>query len=463
MKLQDYLFRANAVLATLISLAALSVPIKGYSSQNQDQASRPSVNGSPSTVDEVRSFVNSVAKGIYFAAWPTATYRSVALDDVQFAANGFDASIKLSGKSAFGGGDLWLKLVFVVRNGQLIDIRVGENNAILAQPFQTSATFLKAIKDAEDEYNVEHTNSPDSGSDGGSNSPSPNDGLVHALPAAPIRRSIPVNSLPIVSSQPGQPGPGAVSGEDLLEAIDNSLWIADGNPAMEQLYVLASPCDRFSRSFYATSRAFVGAVQIRWIEEVPTSESRCRNFLGMVARGDAGLLEDVYVTGYRPAAAPSDLEENAVRWNMGVENALTPILRYALSVYGRPLNYPILIWVSNDGVKVAERPSDLANIFASIADRSSAVNLAPMSRQLMTEQFDLKTTDKRAMAKTDGVKLYAMPDERSQVTSTLPKDLGYPIAAKVRIAGESWFELQSSPEPLVPNLFVREADVYKVK
>ena len=109
------------------------------------------------------------------------------------------------------------------------------------------------------------------------------------------------------------------------------------------------------------------------------------------------------------------------------------------------------------------RPDDLDAIVASIIARPDALSVAPMSRQLMPAQYNFKPSGKRAGAKINGTRLYSMPDERSQVTGTMPKNYGFPIAAKTKINGETWLELQSAPEPLLPNLFVRESDVIEVK
>ncbi|MES1240630.1 MAG: DUF1036 domain-containing protein [Acidobacteriota bacterium] len=84
-----------------------------------------------------RGFVNSVAKSLYFLAWPTATYESVEFGDVDFVSSGADVSFRLHGKSAFDDGPLWVDVVIEVRNGDITDLRWGRNNAILAQPGST--------------------------------------------------------------------------------------------------------------------------------------------------------------------------------------------------------------------------------------------------------------------------------------------------------------------------------------
>lgn len=84
-----------------------------------------------------RGFVDSVAKSLFFLAWPTATYESVEFGDVDFVSSGADVSFRLHGKSAFDDGPLWVDVVIEVRNGDITDLRWGRNNAILAPPGST--------------------------------------------------------------------------------------------------------------------------------------------------------------------------------------------------------------------------------------------------------------------------------------------------------------------------------------
>jgi uncharacterized membrane protein len=113
-----------------------------------------------------QQFIDSVAKSLYFLAWPTATYESVEFDDVEFVPSGADVSFRLHGRSGFNDGPLWVDVVIEVRNGQITDLHWGRNNAILAQP----GTTIKALAEELDRINRENS---------GSSSPS-----LHSAPAA---------------------------------------------------------------------------------------------------------------------------------------------------------------------------------------------------------------------------------------------------------------------------------------
>jgi uncharacterized membrane protein len=101
--------------------------------------------------DNPRGFVESIASGLYAAAWPTATYESVAVKSIDPVEGGFDVLVKLSGKSSFDDGELWMIVVVEVRNGALHDVRVARHNAILSPPFSTTKALAQLISQLAEE------------------------------------------------------------------------------------------------------------------------------------------------------------------------------------------------------------------------------------------------------------------------------------------------------------------------
>jgi hypothetical protein len=93
----------------------------------------------------VTALVNSVAGKIYKLAWPTATYKSVSIEDFEPVDGGVDVTVRLSGSSGFDGSELWLDLVFLVRDGKLQTFKVRDHNAILVPPFITSGKMAEAL------------------------------------------------------------------------------------------------------------------------------------------------------------------------------------------------------------------------------------------------------------------------------------------------------------------------------
>jgi hypothetical protein len=101
--------------------------------------------------DGVRSFVDSIAAATYAAAWPTASYKKASIKSTSWVEGGYDVSVRLLGESAFGG-DLWLDLVFEIRNGGLSNVRIGGHNAILVPPFETTKALGAVLEDLIKEY-----------------------------------------------------------------------------------------------------------------------------------------------------------------------------------------------------------------------------------------------------------------------------------------------------------------------
>lgn len=102
--------------------------------------------------DEARGFIESIAGTVYAAAWPTATYDGLSFKSYEPVEGGFDLIVRLSGKSAFSGGDLWVDLAFQFRNGgKFEDVAVRKHNAILAPPFSTIQALGEMIAEMADE------------------------------------------------------------------------------------------------------------------------------------------------------------------------------------------------------------------------------------------------------------------------------------------------------------------------
>ncbi len=102
---------------------------------------------------EARGLVESVAAGLYRFAWPSATYKSWALKQVQPVTGGLDIVTRLTGTSRWDGSDLWLELLLELRRDGLRDVRVVQHNAILVPPFVTSDAIAQGLVRAIDDYN----------------------------------------------------------------------------------------------------------------------------------------------------------------------------------------------------------------------------------------------------------------------------------------------------------------------
>jgi hypothetical protein len=135
----EAMMRVRAAVTVLVVLFVLISSVRGAWAQSTDQK-------------EAQSFVSSLAEITYAAAWPTATYKTWRLRGVERVVGGLDIGVRLSGISAFDNGELWLDLVFQLRNGSLYDFLIVDHNAILAQPFSTIDGVLRRLKAAADEH-----------------------------------------------------------------------------------------------------------------------------------------------------------------------------------------------------------------------------------------------------------------------------------------------------------------------
>lgn len=108
---------------------------------------------------EAKGLVESIAALTYAAAWPTATYTGASIKSVDPVIGGYDIRVKLSGKSAWSDGDLWLELVFQVRRGGLDDVKVKRHNAILSPPFATTQALGQLLADLANETTTQQQTS----------------------------------------------------------------------------------------------------------------------------------------------------------------------------------------------------------------------------------------------------------------------------------------------------------------
>jgi hypothetical protein len=100
---------------------------------------------------EARSFIDRIAAPVFKCAWFTATYESVSVKSLTPVTGGFDATLRMSGKSGLNDGPLRLDIVFMLRDGRLHDVRVIEHNAVIP-PFTTCKAIGSMIASLAESY-----------------------------------------------------------------------------------------------------------------------------------------------------------------------------------------------------------------------------------------------------------------------------------------------------------------------
>jgi hypothetical protein len=258
------------------------------------------------------------------------------------------------------------------------------------------------------------------------------------------------------------PAPAVKSPAALLAALDNSPWIADGQPNDKQIYVIAGPCCGYSQALYQESRELTSSVQFRWIEMAPTNKAKCLGYLGQSAASqDVNVLEEMYRTLAPPTPVSEAIRDNAIRLSVALEKALIPIILYLDPEHHAALNYPTVVWLSRDGVRVAERPSDISSILESVVARPDAPRSPSAVQNYVTMQYHFEPiSPKFFVAKENGIRMYAAPDTKSQAVYALMKGRGFRGLHQVKINGEVWIE-EGDPASWQPGLFVRQAEVHE--
>lgn len=260
---------------------------------------------------------------------------------------------------------------------------------------------------------------------------------------------------------------GVTTEAQMLPILDNSIWIPDGKISEKQIYVIAGPCCGFSQDFYLRSRNYGDRVQFRWVETSPDPNARCLGYLAETATTtNPDVLSRMYQSMANPSPVPAVIRENAIRWNRGVMFAINGMRVKLDAGHNHDWLFPVLIWLSKDGVKVVARPApgQLEEIVESVVARPEAAHIAPAGRQFLKRAYKVEPVPStRLFAREDGVKLFMLPDEASQPILAFAKDhSGWSPTGQVTIDGERWFVLPAlSTETWVPGFFVRADQVYQ--
>lgn len=79
---------------------------------------------------------DGMASLVYWAAWPTATYQRVAVQDIDFVVGGAIVTFRLHGKSAWADGDLWVDVKLGLRpSGEVTSLEWGDYNGFFPPGF----------------------------------------------------------------------------------------------------------------------------------------------------------------------------------------------------------------------------------------------------------------------------------------------------------------------------------------
>lgn len=244
---------------------------------------------------------------------------------------------------------------------------------------------------------------------------------------------------------------------EMLEALDNSIWIPDGKVAEKQVYILAAPWCGVCQKLYQTSAAYRNRVQFRWIETGAADATSEEAVAEAAMLRNISVLDRMYGTLENPKWADPALRENALRYNSAVETAVREAVD---KLIGRRGGYPTIIWLANDRVHVlAGMPTDLSPVVNSAVARPEAAAIVPRGVKLLNAHYMAETVPHEVYRMVrDGVEMFALPDASSQLVARINKGVGYWAIRRATVDEEGWIELQYYKDT-PRGYFVRERDV----
>ena len=95
---------------------------------------------------DYEKMVAGVCNVLYKVAWPTATYEGAQFRGIQPTESGANVVFRLYGRSGLDDSSLWTDLIVTFQGLEPVDIRFGQNNAVLFAPGETSGAVLDVIK-----------------------------------------------------------------------------------------------------------------------------------------------------------------------------------------------------------------------------------------------------------------------------------------------------------------------------
>jgi hypothetical protein len=99
---------------------------------------------------KAESFIESVAKTIYYFAWPSATFKSVWFAGFARDGNNLIIQATFSGVGLFGDTP-WVTLGLVVNKDGIQDVRVMDHQELLLGPFEASKTLGQLVTELSKE------------------------------------------------------------------------------------------------------------------------------------------------------------------------------------------------------------------------------------------------------------------------------------------------------------------------
>jgi hypothetical protein len=250
----------------------------------------------------------------------------------------------------------------------------------------------------------------------------------------------------------------------LLDALDNTFWLADGAPSDRQIYILGPVSCAECRDLYARTRRLPQQVQLRWVPLAPGDDAPGTNAVCEAATvADSEALEHIFgASANSPACSTPVARDNTVRWNRGILGTIEGVLA-RLNAQGDSIAYPCLVWLSPAGVHVQVRPMQLDAILASVASRPEQAASTALARETLVRETRTEGAPRGDyFAREKGVTLFALPSVFSPRILVLDQDFGCQARSRTIVGNEAWIELKCLSGPATQILFGRESQLFRV-
>ncbi len=235
-----------------------------------------------------------------------------------------------------------------------------------------------------------------------------------------------------------------MSDSELMNALDQTSWVPDGNANERHVYVIAAPWCSACKTLYARSRQFTKGVQFRWIMTGGVKDSNSRLINSILSKNrSSALLDDVYTTGKISSGAgynPTIINN----WNELTKETLKKNLS---SRAGESTGYPTLVFYDGQKCRVVSgQPKDLSGLVAKVGKRPTARDIVPLAAKECENPFiayEREGNEPTVTVRVQNAIIYAGPSEQSLKVASVPQ--GFPLIPGMIIGRQGepqWMQIE---------------------
>jgi hypothetical protein len=222
------------------------------------------------------------------------------------------------------------------------------------------------------------------------------------------------------------------SGSDLLAALYDLSWVADGRSDAHQAYVIYAPWCPVCKHLYRVSRSLVGNLQLRWVPSGTRDERSRMNNERIATSRDHRQLDQLFSTG----DASGSGNRFAVDFNESVIYAETGAIN---GVLGSQYGYPTVVYRTAGGVRAfAGVPEDFEDRLKASLPLPGGPARPRVETWLARSIVERERPQNKLAVPRKTIELRALPFEDAPAVESFPTNTGYPADAVVEADGSQW-------------------------